>query len=201
MKSKVGIFGGSFDPVHWGHIKPVQAALKFFKLSYVIYLPASKPPHKLNLKLEDPFHRMAMLSIGLQNYENFKISTFDLLNPGSKTFDSLLYFKSHLNEEIFFILGSDSLLDFKNWYKPEKILEIANLIVLTRPEFEIEKIKNKLPDYILKRINFSIFTFPHPAYSISGTDIRERFKKNLKLNGLLPKNVLKYIVKNNLYKE
>lgn len=201
MRNKVGIFGGSFDPIHWGHIKPVLSALKHFKLSYVIYLPASMPPHKLNLKLEDSYHRMAMLSIALQNYKNFKISTYDLLNPGSKTLNSLIYFKNILKEEIFFILGSDSLLDFKNWYKPEEILKIANLIVLTRPDFEIGKIKDKLPDYLSEKINLSIFTFSHPAYSISGTNIRDRIKNNLSLNGMLPKNVLNYILKHNLYKE
>lgn len=201
MKNKVGIFGGSFDPVHWGHIKPVLSALKFFKLSYVIYLPAAQPPHKLNLKMEDPFHRMAMLSLALEPYEKFKISTYDLQNPGSKTLNSLLYFKKILKEELYFILGSDSLLDFKNWFKPEEILKISKLIVLTRPEFELEKIKAELPEYIIKNMGKRIFTFPHPCFSISATLIRKAIKNHKKYKNLLPEKVLNYILRNNLYKE
>lgn len=201
MRNRVGIFGGSFDPVHWGHIKPVHSALKFFKLYYVLYLPASQPPHKLNFKMEDPYHRMAMLSIALEPYEKFKISTYDLQNPGSKTLHSLLYFKKILKEEIYFILGSDSLLDFKNWYKPEEILKISKLIVLTRPEFELEKIKGELPEYIIKNIGKRIFTFPHPCFSISATEIREAIKNHKNFKNLIPKKVLNYILRNKLYKE
>lgn len=201
MKDRIGIFGGSFDPIHWGHIKPVLSALKYFNLSYVIYLPASKPPHKNKIKLEDPYHRMAMLSIALEPYKKFKISTYDLLNEGSKTFNSLMYFKEKLKEEIYFILGSDSLLDLKNWYNAEEIVEIAKMIVLTRPDFEFKKIEKHLPEFILKKINSSIFTFPHPSYSISGTYIRKKIKNNSKIEKYLPKKVLNYIIKNNLYGE
>lgn len=201
MKDKIGIFGGSFNPIHWGHIKPVLSSLKYFKLSYVIYLPASKPPHKEDIKLEDPYHRMAMLSIALEPYKNFKISTYDLLNAGSKTFNSLIYFKEKLKKEIYFILGSDSLLDLKNWYNAEGIVEITKIIVLTRPDFELKKIEKNLPEFILKKINTSIFTFPHPLCSISGTYIRENIKNKLKIEKFLPKKVLNYIIKNNLYEE
>lgn len=201
MKDRVGIFGGSFNPIHWGHIRPVLSALKHFNLSYVIYLPASKPPHKNEIKLEDPYHRMAMLSIALEPYKNFKISTYDLLNKGSKTFNSLIYFKKTLKEEIYFILGSDSLLDLKNWYNAEGIVEITKMIVLTRPEFELNKIEKHLPKFILEKMNFSIFTFPHPSFSISGTYIRENIKNKLKIEKFLPKKVLNYIIKNNLYEE
>lgn len=201
MKDKIGIFGGSFNPIHWGHIKPVHSSLKYFKLSYVIYLPAAKPPHKENIKLEDPYHRMAMLSIALEPYKNFKISTYDLLNEGSKTFNSLIYFKEKLTEEIYFILGSDSLLDLKNWYNAEGIVEIAKMIVLTRADFELKKIEKHLPEFILKKMNISIFTFPHPSYSISGTYIRKNIKNYSKIIKYLPKRVLNYIIKNNLYKE
>lgn len=201
MKDRVGIFGGSFNPIHWGHIRPVLSALKHFNFSYVIYLPASKPPHKNEIKLEDPYHRMAMLSIALEPYKNFKISTYDLLNEGSKTFNSLIYFKEKLKKEIYFILGSDSLLDLKNWYNAKGIVEIAKMIVLTRPDFELKKIEKRLPEFILKKINTSIFTFPHPSYSISGTYIRENIKNKLKIEKFLPKKVLNYIIKNNLYEE
>lgn len=201
MKNKIGIFGGSFDPVHWGHIRPVYSAFKYFKLSYVIYLPASEPPHKKGFKFEDPFHRMAMLAIALQPYKKFKISTFDLQNPSSKTLNSLLHFKKILDEEIYFILGSDSLLDFQNWYKPEEILKISKLIVLTRPKFELNKIMNKLPFFIKEKINSNIFFFPHPSFSISGTNIRKLIRNNKNLENLLPEKVKSYIIKNNLYKE
>lgn len=201
MKDRVGIFGGSFDPVHWGHIKPVLSALKFFNLSCVIYLPASKPPHKENLKMEDPFHRMAMLSIALLPYKNLLISTHDLINPLSKTLNSLLYFKEKINGNLYFILGSDSLLDFKNWYKPEEILKFANLIVLKRPEFEIERIIKFLPDFIKSNLGKKIFTFQHPAYGISGTLIRDSLRRGENVEGLLPKRVINYIIKNKLYKE
>lgn len=201
MKNKIGIFGGSFDPVHWGHIKPVLSALKYFKLKYVIYLPALKPPHKMKTKFEDPFHRMAMLAIALEPYKKFKISTFDLHNPGSKTLYSLKHFKKILNAEIYFILGSDSLLDFQNWYKPDKILKISKLIVLTRPKFELNKIIEKLPFFIKEKINSKIFFFPHPSFSISGTNIRKLLKNNKKFKALLPEKVKSYIIKNNLYKE
>ncbi len=201
MVDRVGIFGGSFNPIHWGHIKPVLSALNYFKLSYVIYLPASKPPHKLNMRLEDPYHRMAMLSIALEPYDNFFISTYDLLNTGSKTFDSLRYFKKILKEEIFFILGSDSLKEFKTWYKPKEILKLCKLIVLTRADFEIKKIEGELPDFILENLGKRIFTFPHPAISISGTVIRNLIWKNKNLNKLIPKKVYNYIMKHKLYKE
>ena len=198
---KIGIFGGSFNPVHWGHIKPVLAAQEAFGLQQVIYVPAARPVHKAQEPLEDPYHRFAMVALSIGSLAGISLSTFELHRPGTYTVDTLRHFQSTLGGELYFLLGSDSLLQLPTWQQPEEILAIAKLIVLARPDFDLQELAGRLPEGIRAGIGNTILTFTHPKVRISGSQIRQDLVQGKAPRSALPTAVLKYIQRHQLYRE
>ena len=198
---KIGIFGGSFNPVHWGHIKPVLAAQEAFGLQQVIYVPAARPVHKAQDPLEDPYHRFAMVALSVGSLAGFSLSTFELHRPQTFTLDTLKHFQQALGGELFFLLGSDSLLQLPTWNQPQEILKIAKLIVLSRPDFDVQEKAALLPEDLRTGLGSTILTFTHPKVRISGSQIRQDLKQGKAPRSALPTAVLKYIQRHQLYRE
>lgn len=195
-KIRIGLFGGSFDPIHNGHLQLANWTKNKLSLNRIIFIPAAIPPHKQNLKLTDSDHRYRMVQIAIENYPDFDISDVELERNGiSYTIDTILYFKNKFEiskSNLFLIIGADSLLDFPNWKDPDKIVKNSQLIVLQRPEIYLDKSEPKFRRQAI--------ILQSPLINISATDIRRRIKRGESISQFVPPAVERYIYEHNLYK-
>jgi len=208
---KTGILGGTFDPVHNGHLALASAAAELCGLSELMLLPSAAPPHKQHQEITPFAHRTAMLDIAVRKSSLLHVSTLeDLLPKPSFTIDSLKYLELHSvgNVEFYFIIGADAFLDILSWYKYSEVLTASHFIVFSRKGF-----KNKKLHRIFKYLNYiergehwyneqsgkSIFTSGIVLPRISSSEIRKRIAEGRSVQGFLPEAVLKYIKKHNLY--
>lgn len=191
MKS-IGIFGGTFDPIHHGHLITAQAVQEIRGLEKIIFIPAFISPHKTEGEHSAPEHRLRMLHLSFEDGNDFEVDDFEINKKEiSYTIDTLHYLKEKY-ENIELIIGYDNLLVFDKWKAPDEIIKLANLVVLKR-EVETGEKKNKYFDE-------AVFV-ETPAIEISATEIRRRIKEGLSVNYLVPQTVKKYIYDFNLYKE
>jgi nicotinate-nucleotide adenylyltransferase len=188
---RLGILGGTFDPPHYGHIAVARAALKECRLSKIIFIPAKYPPHKASEEISSESDRLNMLRLAVENNPEFEVSDIELKRDGlSYTIDTLREIKKLFSGyEIVFIIGADNIAEMESWFKPEEILETADVIAFNRPGF--------VPG---GRFKSRIKMFNMPPVDISSTDIRKRIRGGGDPAGLLPDAVLEYIEKSSLYK-
>lgn len=198
---KVGILGGSFDPIHNGHLLMAQYAIEQLQLDQVIFLPTFKPPHKMGDKLSKFSDRVNMLELAFDKREDFVLSTLESERPGlGYTYDSLKIFaKKYPGAELFFLIGSDSLMYIEKWYRSEDLLREFFFGVAPRPgrsKKELEATINRLAvDYGAK-----IYLLDSPYIEISSTGLRQRVKEARPLKYHLPESVEEYIYEQMLYK-
>lgn len=188
---KVGILGGTFDPVHNGHIEVGQIVLKNFKIDKIIFLPNGNPPHKKNVL---PYkNRIDMIKLAIKNLKKFELSTIESeVSRIHYTIETIIKYKILFPEnEIYFIIGGDSFETFHSWKYYKRILEIAQLIVVTRPNYTL---RNDIIEYS-EKIHF----IKNLNVDIESSKVRELIKKGLDTKKFLNKDVKKYILKNNLY--
>ena len=188
----VGIIGGSFDPIHLGHLITAQSILEKRKLSKIIFIPCNISPHKPAFEYSLGIHRIRMLSLALGNFSRFEISDYEI-NKGeiSYTIDTLRHFKEQY-DNIELIIGYDNLIVFDEWREPDEILKLATLVVLKRrTDFEIKKLHKYFGEAIY---------VDTPVIEISATEIRNRVRKNLAIDFLVPEKVNNYIRVYGLYK-
>lgn len=191
MNEKIGIFGGTFDPVHIGHLITTQYVLEQRKLDKIIFIPCYISPHKTNQNALNPVHRLNMLKLAVENISQFEINDFEIRKGGiSYTYDTILELKKTYNY-IELIIGYDNLVVFDKWHKPDEILDLAKLIVMKRTIDKEPETKNK---YFEKAIILDT-----PTIEISSTDIRQRVKNNLPIDFLVPAKVKEYIIQHKLY--
>lgn len=190
---KLGLFGGSFDPIHNGHIKLALLAKKQFNLNKIIFIPAKQPPHKKDKRLTPASRRLEMLSIGLKRYSHFEISRYEIdRKAATYTFQTVSHFKNlYRDAELLFLLGSDSLKELHTWKKTNLLLSLCTLIIGKRKGINLSGIS-----FPKKSVRFIRQVLP----DISSTDIRAMIKSGKSVSGLLPKQVEKYIMCNGLYK-
>ncbi|HNX69442.1 MAG TPA: nicotinate-nucleotide adenylyltransferase [Candidatus Omnitrophota bacterium] len=188
---KIGIFGGTFDPVHFGHLELARSALVQFSLDKVIFVPACQPPHKTELKyLTSPKDRYEMVRLAIAGEPAFGISDCELNRKGvSYTVDTLRYFEKQFpGAELFLILGQDAFEMIDTWHQPLEIRKRVKFLVAKRgllPAMTLE-----IPDVSWVRM---------PLCSISASGIREAIKQGKKTDDYLPQEVLRYIQVRNLY--
>mgnify|MGYP000306633674 CR=1 FL=1 len=191
MKNKIGIFGGTFDPIHNGHLITAQYVLEKRNLEKIIFIPCFISPHKTNLVSSEPIHRLQMIKLAIDSLPYFDYSDYELKSEGiSYTYNTLLYL-SEKYSSLELIIGYDNLLVFDKWNKPDEILELATLVVMKR-KTDIEEKRNRFFDKAI--------LVDTPTIEISSTDIRERVRNNLPIDFLVPESVKKYIYETNLYK-
>ncbi|HMN47599.1 MAG TPA: nicotinate-nucleotide adenylyltransferase [Ignavibacteriaceae bacterium] len=190
--SRVGIFGGTFDPIHHGHLITAQSVKEIRALDKIIFIPAFISPHKQHEKASSAEHRIKMLKLALDEIPFFECSDFEIKQHTiSYTVDTLREFKKYY-DSIDLIIGYDNIFKFHTWKDPDEILKLANIVVLRR--------KSSYPiDYIDKYVESAIFVQTR-GIEISATDIRNRVHANLPIHYLVPKEVEDYIYKHNLYK-
>jgi len=191
--SAVGIFGGSFDPPHIGHLIAAQSVLEIRKLSKIIFIPNGISPNKNYQRGASAQDRLNMLKISIEEIPYFEYSDIEIKNPEvSYTINTLRMLRS-LYEELELIIGYDNLLEFSTWKEPEEIIKCAKLAVLKRNTITESEIKDKY-------YNTAVFV-DTPVIEISSTEIRKRIKNGLPVNYLVADKVKEYIYKFNLYKE
>jgi nicotinate-nucleotide adenylyltransferase len=204
-KIKIGIMGGTFNPIHHGHLVAAEEALSQFKLDRVIFIPTGDPPHKNANEESITEHRYLMTVIATSSNNNFFVSRIEIDRKGkSYTVDTVRELKKSLGEDtdLYFITGADAILEILTWKKTEEILKLCSFIAATRPGYNISKIqdlKEKLFDKARENVE-KIFVMEVPALAISSTDIRRRVKEKRPVDYLVPEGVSNYILKHGLYK-
>ena len=150
---KICIFGGTFDPPHIGHLLIAQTVCEVEDFDKILFVPAYSPPHKV--QITDIEHRINMVKIAIRDNPKFEYSDVDVIREGtSYTIDTIVDIKKRIDtskDEIYYLIGSDSLIDFKNWKKPRKVLKEAKVIVAIRPGFS----PSDIPHWILKEFLFA----------------------------------------------
>lgn len=191
--SKIGIFGGTFDPIHNGHLITAQSVKEIRNLEKIIFIPAFISPHKQDADPSRAKHRLNMLELAIKDIPFFESSDFEIKQHTiSYTIDTLREFKKYY-DEIDLIIGYDNIFQFHTWKEPDEIFKLANVVVLKR--------KSSHPiDYIDKYVESAHFVETR-GIEISATDIRNRVGNGMPIYYLVPEKVLDYIFKNNLYKE
>ena len=190
---KICIFGGTFDPPHIGHLLIAQTVCEVENFDKILFVPAYSPPHKNQITNIE--HRINMVEIAIRDNPKFEYSDVDVIRKGtSYTFDTIVDIKKRMNvskDEIYYLIGSDSLIDFKNWKKPRKILREAKVIVAIRPGFS----PSDIPHWILQEVHFANI----PRFELSSSTIRSRWIEDLTIRYMVTLPIWDYINKNNLY--
>jgi nicotinate-nucleotide adenylyltransferase len=199
---RLGILGGTFDPVHLGHIKMAEEARKTLKLDEVRLIPAGQPLLKNSRTITPAADRLEMLRLAVAEHSHIKISTIEIERKGlSYTVDTLAELKKMQgeNDEIYFIMGWDSLAQLPQWREPKRIIEMCTIAVVPRPGIpkpDPGELESDIPG-ISRRVVF----LEKPRVNISATNIRERAAKGESIYRLVPGPVAEYIKKHNLYQD
>jgi nicotinate-nucleotide adenylyltransferase len=200
---KLGIMGGTFDPIHYGHLVTAEAVRDKFKLDKVIFVPAGNPPHKFRRKVTDKKIRYLMTILATVTNPYFEVSTIEIDREGyTYTIDTIRELKNAYGSksELYFITGADAILEILTWRNSNELLKLCNFVAATRPGYGQDSIKRKL-DYIKKLYKKDVYEVTVPSLAISSTDIRNRVYENRPIKYLLPESVERYIEKCNLYKK
>lgn len=215
-KEKIGIFGGTFNPIHLGHVRAALKVQEVFSLDKVLLIPSYIPPHKGVPDIASPFHRMRMVGLAVAPYPRIVPSSVEIQAKGkSYSILTLEKLKGHYpDSSMFFILGVDAFLEIDTWRDHEKVLEQCHFIVISRPGYKLEDAINVLGEAYRERMvfdfnrndlgkiggeNYRIFLLSLPSLDIASKDIRKKVKNGESITGLVPESVEKYIVSKKLY--
>ncbi|MCS7050805.1 MAG: nicotinate-nucleotide adenylyltransferase [Thermomicrobium sp.] len=196
---RLGIFGGTFDPIHHGHLIIAEVMMEELGLGRVLFLPAGQPPHKLGRVITPVTHRLTMLQLAIHDNPRFGISYVDVRRPGPcYTADSLAILHQEFPEdELVFLMGEDSLHDLPTWHEPERIAKQALLGVALRPgvRVDLEAIFARVP-----AARDRVMLVPVPLIQIAASDIRRRVAEGRTIRYQVPLLVEDYIHRNGLYR-
>ncbi len=203
---KVGIMGGTFNPIHLGHVRLAKAAYEQFALDKVLFIPSGEPPHKQDQYVAAGEHRMKMVELAIKDYAYFEACDIEIMREGySYTSETLRELhKRSPGEDYFFILGADSLFQMEKWKKADEIFEQCVVLAANRDDIAEEKFFDEIKK-IAKKFHGDIRPLDTPMMHISSTQIREALGDNV-LNAqddvnprFLDKNVVRYILEHKLY--
>jgi nicotinate-nucleotide adenylyltransferase len=219
LRQRIGIYGGTFDPIHNGHFKVAEAILSAFAMDLLLFVPAYAPPHKRKVEISSPFHRLAMLVLATTRSRKMFVSSIELEAPSRPyTIDTLGQLQAHYkNALLFFVMGTDSFKDVTSWRDYTQILGEYNCIVAVRPNSDDDeggniaghlgeemqarivdlRGKKSLPRGILKSPRIYLTDFV--KVSLSATVVRDMVSRKEPIESLVPKEVARYIVKYRLY--
>jgi len=201
-KPRLGVMGGTFDPIHYGHLLAAEMARSAFQLEKVLFIPTGEPPHKTDMPVSAAKWRYEMVGLAIEDNPDFELSALELQRTGfSYTFDTLSILRELYPEyELFFITGSDAFRDIFTWYKVDEIFELASFIGVARPNFEatgfLQQVENEHPE-----IQGKLFSLEIPALAISSSDLRKRVSMGQPIRYLLPESVRLFIQDRNLYRK
>jgi len=200
---RIGIMGGTFDPLHLGHLVTAEEARTNFSLESVIFVPAGLPAHKKEKKITDPEHRYLMTLLAIMNNPYFSISRVEIdRREPSYTIDTVQFFFNIYGRaaQIYFITGADAILEIVTWKNYRELLETCTFIAASRSGYSLEKLRETVEPYYPEIFN-RVHLMEIPAMAISSTSIRERVKEGRTIKYLTPEPVEQYIYKNLIYQE
>ena len=197
---KIGIMGGTFDPIHLGHLATAEAVRELFVLDEILFMPAARPPHKLDKHVTDERHRLAMTTLATRSNKFFRVSDMELKRTGlSYTFDTMneLHKIFGNSTELFFIIGADSLADLSKWHAARELVDKCHFIATTRQGVEADF--SAVEKFFGAAAREHIHRVATPGLEISSTDIREKIKLGRSIKYLVPEVVEDYISTERLY--
>ncbi|MDL2301923.1 nicotinate-nucleotide adenylyltransferase [Lachnospiraceae bacterium OttesenSCG-928-D06] len=199
-KIKTGIMGGTFNPIHMGHLLLAEWAMDFAGLDRVIFLPSGVPYQKVGKSLLDGKIRLEMVELAVSDHKKFSCSDMEIEREGyTYTYETLeLFSECYPDEEFFFILGADCLFSIEHWKCPDKIFEACTLIAAVRGDVKIHEMEKKKTE-LTERFDAHIMLMPFLNLDISSTNIRERVSLSKSICYLVPENVRQYIINHALY--
>ncbi|MEM7345864.1 MAG: nicotinate-nucleotide adenylyltransferase [Chloroflexota bacterium] len=197
---RLGVLGGTFDPIHIGHLLMAESCWQSLQLERVLFLPAGDPPHKRDRLKTPAHHRAAMVSQAIAPNSNFELCTIDLDRPGPHyTSDTLTLIQTHYQvatDDCFFIIGGDSLQDLPLWHEPQTVIQWCRLAVVHRPDYEIDltHLEARIPG-LAERLDW----VEMPLISSSSSELRQRVAEGLTIRYQVVEAVRTYIERHNLY--
>lgn len=198
---RIGILGGTFDPIHVGHLMTAEAVRDEFGLDKVIFVPAAVPPHKMDQQVTEARHRYLMTVLATNSNPHFDVSPVEMDRPGpSYTIDTIYELKRQYGEntDLFFITGADAIAEIPTWDRIEELLGLCQFIAAARPGF-LPNVDN-IREYFGELGSARIHRLETPELEISSTNIRDRVKRGFSIKYIVPSAVENYIYKEGLYK-
>lgn len=202
-KIKIGLFGGSFNPIHLGHLEAANIINKKLKLDKLFFIPNFISPHKINNQIASVKDRLEMINLAIKEFNNFKISEYEVNNKNiSYSIDTINYYRLlYPTAELYFLTGSDIIRKLESWYKINEIFEKCTFVIFTRPEFEsindlirVSALRNDHKISLLKnKINLK-------TNNISSSNVRLNIHNGKNIKKFVPYDVYKYIIDKNMYK-
>jgi nicotinate-nucleotide adenylyltransferase len=199
---KLGVLGGTFDPIHVGHVAAAEAAQRALGLDEIILVPSRIPPHRTSAVTAGAADRFAMAELAAEGRPGWSASFIEIKREGpSYTYDTLTELRESKGSQIFFITGADAFAEIATWSRYPAVLDLANFVVVSRPGITLDSLRERVP---------SAFDRPSPAHTrvilveaqtpdVSSTDIRRRVRAGEPLSGLVPPAVADYIQSHRLY--
>lgn len=199
---RLGIIGGTFDPIHYGHLVAAEEARYEMGLEKVIFIPAGRPPHKPDYQVTEPERRYAMTVLAVASNPFFQASTLEVDRPGlSYTVDTVReVLRFYPGAQVYFITGADAVMEIMTWKNVEQLLSICRFIAATRPGYRMDELLANL-ELLPENLKQNISCMEVPALAISSTDIRRRVREGKPFKYLLPEPVEGYIIENRLYRQ
>lgn len=196
---RLGVMGGTFNPIHYGHLLAAESAREMLNLDKILFIPNRYPPHKRPEEIASPEDRFVMTVLATMNHPQFRVSRIEIDRPGpSYTLDTLrLLHAQHPDDELFFITGIDAVLDMPSWHEARALMDLAHFVAVTRPGYRVDELRWALTEERLKKV----FVVEVATLNISSSEIRKRIRDNLSIRYLTPQPVVDYILHYGLYKE
>jgi nicotinate-nucleotide adenylyltransferase len=192
---RLGVMGGTFDPIHYGHLVTAEEALEQFELEGVLFVPTGRPWMKEHEVVSPPEDRYLMTVIATASNPLFSVSRIEVDRDGpTYTVETLRTLKAELEADLFFVTGADAILEMLQWKEPEELFELAHFIAATRPGYDIDGFE--VPPHARDAV--SVMSIP--ALAISSTDIRSRVQAGGPIRYLVPEGVKSYVEKAGLYR-
>jgi len=209
----MGLFGGTFNPIHLGHLRGAEEIWEAFQLEEVIFIPSSVPPHKVTERVIEVKHRLEMVRLATSNNPHFSTSDVELSRPGkSYSVDTIRFFRERDQGALFFILGSDAFVEIETWKEFQNLFSLCDLIVMTRPGSQKNNSSSPLPKALISDFRYDpgenawVHLSGHLLYfkeisflDISSTKVRELIEKERSVRYLIPAEVEAYIQERGLY--
>jgi nicotinate-nucleotide adenylyltransferase len=202
-KIRYAIMGGSFDPIHFGHLAAAESVRQNLNCQKIIFIPLGNPPHKKNRILSDSIHRYTMTVLATCSNPYFEVSNIETNREGyTYTLNTITELNEYYGKEVelLFITGADALFEIETWYKVDELLKLCSFVAVTRPGYDKSMLEQKL-QYLQSKYNSKIHIIDVPGLNISSTDIRERIKKGASIRYLVPEAVEQYIYKHRLFRK